>query len=409
MKSFVKKISINILISSLSLLITLLLIEAGIRLIYPASERNWATIHQPNEALGWAYIPNSTQWYTSPGEFRTHIKINTIGQRDEERTYEKPVNVYRILMLGDSFVASLQTPLEQTFVKITENQLQSSNESSDRSIEVLNGGTGGYGTDQELRWFRREGIKYSPDLVILVMFLGNDIADNDFELWALAGSIAPPKPFFKLENGQLKDMGRIGIQSELSGDEEVSILSLRRFLQRYSYTFSLASAMLTRLEGQPAFQTVLRWLGRGAAADTYNHSYDIFAASPPPAWERAWQLTDALILALQEEVEASGADFRVVLIPHPVQVHRDWWQARVSLYPVMAEIEWNLSSPNNRLANLLHENDIPYLDLYPLLSEYVTENSSYLYYRSDGHFTPEGNQIVGQAIAEWLVETGSNE
>ncbi|MBI1880157.1 MAG: hypothetical protein HYR94_18380 [Chloroflexi bacterium] len=306
-------------------------------------------------------------------------------------------------------MASLQTPLTQTFVKVTEDHLCELNFQPECHLEVLNAGTGGYGTDQELRWFRKEGVKYSPNMVVLVIFLGNDIADNDFELWYLAASLAPPKPYFKLENGALRDAGFIGSPSQLTGDQEASILSLRRFLQKYSYTFTLVSAMLTRLEGQPAFQAALHGLGWSAAAGTYNHNYDIFAIAPPPAWERTWAITEALILALRDEVEANGAEFRVVLLPHPVQVQRDWWAARLSLYPAMAQIQWDLLQPNTRLANFFEAQRIPYLDLYPVLANYVDRTGAYLYYRGDGHFTPEGNRIVGQAIADWLAEMGARQ
>ena len=405
MGNVIKKLAVNLGLVALSLALTLFIIEVGLRLFYPASERDWSAIHRPDSELGWAYIPDSSQWYTSPGEFRTFIQINANGQRDEPRSYQKPADTYRMIMLGDSFVASLQTPLTQTFVKETEDHFRQRSVQPGYRIEVLNAGTGGYGTDQELRWFRKDGVRYAPDCVVLIIFLGNDIADNDFELWYLNTPLTPPKPFFRLAQGTLYDAGFSGAPSELSGDQEVSVLSLRRFLQRYSYTFTMTSAMLARLEGKPAFQTALTWLGRGGAANTYNHSYDIFAATPPPAWERAWAITEALILALRDEVEASGAEFRVVLLPHPVQVQRDWWAARLSLYPAMAQIQWDLLQPNAHLANFFEAHRIAYLDVYPELAGYVKRTGAYLYYRSDGHFTPEGNQIVGQAIADWLAET----
>ncbi len=418
--TLLKRITINLSLIFFSLIITLIFLEIALRIIYPAEERGWINIHQADESLGWAYVPNSKQWYTSPGEFRTYLETNANAQRDEPRSYQTPPNTYRIMMTGDSFVASLQTPLKDTFVKVTENRLNDkanlfAPESSklgasnlvltNMQIEVLNGGTGGYGTDQTLRWFRQSGIKYNPDVVLLVVFLGNDIADNDFELWALAGSIAPPKPFFILEDGELVDKGRIGISTEISGDQTFNILAVRRFLYKHSQLFSFISSMLPRLEGHPTFQAMMRLLGMGGSGKSYNHTYDIFTESPPSQWERAWQLTEKLILTMKEEVEANNASFQVVLIPHPVQVHQDWWQARLALYPAMSETEWDLTYPNTRLSHLCEDNYIPYLDLQPLLVDYVHDTQSYIYYRSDGHFTPEGNHVVGEMIADWLRET----
>ena len=400
-----KKWLANMMLASISIIFTLFLIEIGLRFVYPAHERDWTTTHQPDEQLGWAYIPKSSQWYSSPGEFRTYFEINALGQRDIERTYDKSVETYRILMLGDSFVASLQTPLEESFVKVTEDNLTRSKFLQSRPIEILNAGTGGYGTDQELRWFRQKGTQYEADAIILTMFLGNDIADNDFELWYLAGSQAPSKPFFALKNKQLVDIGQAGRQTTLSGDEGINILRLRRQLQRYSYTYALISSALTKLEGQPAFNFVLKWLGRSDGADTYNHSYDLFAETLPAEWTRAWNLTEVIVLTLKKEVEAQGSDFGIVLIPHPVQVHKDWWAARRTLYPAMDQRSWNLSAPNTRMSQFLNTQKIPHLDLLPPLLNYVEETGSHIYYRSDGHFTVEGNQVVGELIATWIQQT----
>lgn len=400
-----RTLAANFFLLGTSLIIGLLLIEGALRLVYPASELGAMATHQADNALGWAYIPGSSQWRTSPGEFRTFVQVNSNGLRDEEIPYEKPADVYRIVMIGDSFVAGVQSTLDKTFVKVTERELRELDGQPGREIQVINAGTGGYGTDQELRWLRFEGVKYTPDMVVLVIYLGNDIADNDYELSSLAVSTLPPKPFFQLQDGQLVDAGFIGAQTQLSGDQEASILSVRRFLQKHSHAYRLASAALTNLEGQPAFQKAIGWLGQGTAADTYNHNYDIFNESPPPQWDRAWKLTEALILAMRDESASIGAQFRVVAIPHPVQVHQDWWRARVALYPAMDEIDWDLSRPNRQLRDLLNDSDVPYLDLQPLLSDYVAETDHYIYYRSDGHFTDEGNQIVGEMIAEWLVQT----
>lgn len=399
MKARLRKITINLSLAVVSLFVTLLLLEGVLRLVFPASERGLVNIHQADEALGWDYVPGAGQWYTSPGEFRNYVQINANGLRDVERTYEKTADSYRILMVGDSFVAGLQVPITQTFTALVETSLR---QTVNSQIELLNAGIGGYGTDQELRWLRQEGWNYTPDKVILVIYLGNDIADNDYELASLAVSTLPPKPFFHLANGSLEDAGYMNNQSELSNEGEWSIVGIRRFLQKNSYIFSLASASLTHLEGQPAFQGILRSLGQGG--NEYNHYYDIFAQTPPPAWERAWELAEKLIETMAQEAAAQGAELGVVLIPHPVQIHQDWWQARLSLYPAMSAIEWDLQKPNTRLTNFLTAQAIPYLDLSAPLKEYATQNQTHLFYRSDGHLTVEGNEVAGAAMAAWLEE-----
>lgn len=401
-----QQIALNLGLSLLSLAFTLLLVEIGLRIVFPADERGWTVIHEADEDLGWRYVVDAAQWYNSPGEFRVHLETNSLGQRDLPRTYAKPARTERILVLGDSFVASLQTPLTQTFVYRTEQTLKAARPAEAPPVEVLNAGTGGYGTDQALRWFRLKGRQYQPDHVVLAVFVGNDIADNDFELWGLAGSVAPPKPFFVLSDGELEDIGTLAQKTDLDSDRGWSIVSLRRALQRHSYTFALLNAGLVHLEGNPLFQRGLALLGRGGSGENYNHAYDVFRPDHSAEWTRAWTLTEHLLLTLRNEVEADGATFSVVLIPHPVQIHRDWWEARQALYPAMRQVDWDLAYPNQRLAGFLTEHEIAHLDLQPLLEAYVAETETYVYYRSDGHFTPTGNALVGDAIANWLNEEG---
>ena len=63
---------------------------------------------------------------------------------------------------------------------------------------MINAGVSGYSTDQELLWYKNEGIKYETDLVILVI-AGNDVGDNDRQLV----NTIYYKPKFVIEEGQL--------------------------------------------------------------------------------------------------------------------------------------------------------------------------------------------------------------
>ena len=122
-----------------------------------------------DEELGWRNIPN---WTASTSGRR--LTINSKGLRDHEYPYEKPPGKKRVLVLGDSYTWGYGVENDAIFTEVLERLL----EKDGKPWEVLNSGVSGYGTDQEYLWFKREGVKYQPDLVVVAFFVLNDPNNN---------------------------------------------------------------------------------------------------------------------------------------------------------------------------------------------------------------------------------------
>jgi hypothetical protein len=56
-----------------------------------------------------------------------------------------------------------------------------------------------------------------------------------------------------------------------------------------------------------------------------------------------------------------------------------------------------------RLRQWTKENDVPYLDLTPILRKVIQSNQS-LNYELDGHWNNLGNQVAAKAIESWLSD-----
>jgi hypothetical protein len=93
-----------------------------------------------------------------------------------ERSYQrpKPPGVYRILLLGDSFVFAWGMEYEQTFGALLEHEI-ARQVPSGVTVEVINLGTPGYNTWQQAAAFRHVGSSYQPDCV-LILFYSDDLA-----------------------------------------------------------------------------------------------------------------------------------------------------------------------------------------------------------------------------------------
>ncbi len=116
-----------------------------------------------------------------PGK-RAHLmgvdfEINSLGLRDREIPYAKPPNYKRVLALGDSLTVGWGVPVQSTYVKLLEQQLnghvRDGRGQKEPIVEVLNLGVGNYNTEQALEAFRREGLRYAPDAAILFIYIND--------------------------------------------------------------------------------------------------------------------------------------------------------------------------------------------------------------------------------------------
>lgn len=125
----------------------------------------WKSSEDP--IIGYELTPNSKSIQRG-----IEYKINSKGLRDYEYSYEKSEGTYRIVVLGDSVTTGFGVNLDELYVKQLEKLL---NDDNKKNYEVINLGVGGYNTQQEFQWLKKEGLKYNPDLVIF-SYLFNDIS-----------------------------------------------------------------------------------------------------------------------------------------------------------------------------------------------------------------------------------------
>ena len=126
-----------------------------------------------DSTLGWRNIPN---WKATTNGNR--LTINSKGLRDREYSYAKPAGVRRILVLGDSFARGYGVADDEIFTEVIEDRLGREQFVQGVKYEVVNTGVSGWGTDQEYLFLRQEGFNYSPDIVVLALFIVNDFENN---------------------------------------------------------------------------------------------------------------------------------------------------------------------------------------------------------------------------------------
>jgi len=167
MRNIIKKFLALLII----LIIMLIVLEVTIRVI-----NKDGTFFEYDNLVGSKHIKNAEGEYKS-GEFKNYVKINSDGWYDNNYNITKDTKVKRIIILGDSIAEALQVSINDSFQQIIENDLNKNN----KKVELINLGVSGYGTGQEYVNLQKEGLKYEPDIVLLI-FMPNDVRNNDYEL-----------------------------------------------------------------------------------------------------------------------------------------------------------------------------------------------------------------------------------
>ena len=148
-----------------------------------------------------ALVPGKQGWYRKEGN--AYIRINSHGYRGPDFSVEKPDNVIRIAVLGDSMVEARQVNFADTAWQRLEKLVPTCSDLSGKRLQVLNFGVGGYGTTQELLTLRRDVLRFQPDIVLLVVAAFNDIRGNSIHM-ARVGRASLFQPFAIYNEGKLE-------------------------------------------------------------------------------------------------------------------------------------------------------------------------------------------------------------
>jgi lysophospholipase L1-like esterase len=154
-----------------SLLLALAIAEGAVRLISPQEVGPVRFVCNPE--LGEIPVPGQHGERKFPGVFTFTYSNNSLGWRGRREYQPRKQTRYRVLFLGDSFTYGIGVNDDQTFPAEVGKKLKA----DDLSVEVMNAGCPGKGTDYELKLFQTVGYKFHPDLTVLCFFC-NDFQDN---------------------------------------------------------------------------------------------------------------------------------------------------------------------------------------------------------------------------------------
>ncbi len=351
------------------LLIFLLLAEFALRLA--AIEK--PAFYQFHPVRGFSHRPGAKGWWNQEG--RGWVSINKAGFRDSNHAALPTKGVLRLAVLGDSFSEAFQVNQEQTWWAQLQKQVMNKPgctliSNYPKGLEVMNFGVGAYGTGQQLLTWRSDARHNKANLVILAVFLGNDINDN-------TPAARNDRPYFYLDqNGEL----------QINNNFRQSPASIfRNSLPGRSLNWLVEHSRLAQLLNE----------AKNRSANPIDPNSKSNQNGPPkvaPASPSGWALTEALINQLNTEVGAEGAKLLVVSLTSPEQV-----------WPRRNQRPSQIFAKEKQLAALLQPLGIDYIALAPTMQQQADQKGLILHgfgtAQGIGHWNENGHRLAAERLA----------
>lgn len=309
--------------------------------------------------------------YLREAEFRIGVSVNSLGYRQPEFDAHKGSQL-RILVIGDSFTFGYGVEEPEGYVRVLERELNA--RVPERDIEAINTGVPAWWTDAYYLFLKTRGVALEPDVVLLGLFMGNDIDARDarYAIWPEVDEDGLPLATTS-ERVRIRDGHRV--RTEWRVRWKIPIL-------RNSHLFQLVYS---------SGKNIGRMLNpKIQAATLYEPTYSAET-------EAVIEKVEKLIAAMAKICDERGIPFVVAMIPERNQV-----------YPAPDTVAEGLdfAKPQRLFAEYFKAKGIAYIDLLPEIRA-AAETDEHLYYSKDSHFTPSGYDVAGRTIARYLLESGT--
>ncbi len=371
-------------------LVALVILEPSLRILgigYP-------NLYEPDPYCGSRLRKGTSGVWTKEGY--GNISINCLGFRGPEID-AKGSKVFRIVVVGDSFIEALQVDQAETFCVQLQNLLNKKSDAMSRTYEVINCGVSGYGTAQEFLLLQNYLIPLNPDAVLLAFFPENDVRNNNR---ALEGDLA--RPYFTLaESGDLVSdnsfrTSRLWTVCNTPYERiKASIVNRSRILQ------VAQEAYRSRTVQPKSTSDVESSLIAGVNESRYVYRR---SESVDPEENAAWAVTERLIVAFAEECRSHRTSVYLFNVSSSIQAWPDpALRKRVALACGIDDFfeseQW--------LREVCEKADVPFFPLASAMqAEAERQGEFYHGFRNStegaGHWNQQGNVVAARLVSEWL-------
>ena len=327
--------------------------------------------------------------------------INSFGMFDKERKISKKRGVYRIAILGDSFMEGGHAGFGYRLSDLLEQKF-------DGKCEVLNFGISSVGTVQEFFIYLYKVRKFLPDLVILAFLPTNDVRNNSRVIELSSGyKFLIHSPYcLKKSDGKFEFYPAVR-----HPPEESTARSLKTFLSKHLESYRFLNPIIKKIIGYKSDSKTITGNSfvenrkKTLWSRPWPPKYVNYGVYGPPIedeWKKAWQITEYVILKLRNEVEKNGSRFLLVILTDAIQILPDPNDAARKLTKIEPPNDFNVDYPTNKLVGFAMANDIDCINLLPRFRQYAKTHKlsePYFSFKNDGHWSKLGHKVAADFIA----------
>jgi len=367
--------TIPIFMPLVSVFITTLLIEIVLRVTYvpPAKVMQGPDLrngeyYQSDQLLGWRPRPNVQGMHNIPGQFSSTFRTNSQGLRGAREFSFERGEATRMVVVGDSFTWGYGVNDEDVYVSKLAELLP--------KVEIINLGVTAYGPSQELEYFKSEGIRYRPDIVVLSFCL-NDIEEYEYK---------------SVKNGIVRSAIHVG--GEESSGNWKGWMSERIYL----YSF-----IMDRINTSKALVNLLVQLGIKGELGGYE-ALDINLRPSlkqyPIELEEQWESTKSKLRMIRDIANDQKTRLVLVLIPSRQSIEPTSF-AHTIAYTKYEPNDFDLDKPYRLLEQFALDEQIEVINPVAAFVR-ASEVGNKLYLTNDSHFTPAGHELFAKEITTYL-------
>ena len=329
------------------------------------SDRMTAGLTRPDPELGWKLSPlwRGTHQHH---DFEAAYSTNGSGFRGADVRFHTPP-ARMIAVVGDSFTFGTGVNDDEVFTHLLDRLAPA-------SARFYNFAVPGFSTDQELLLVEREVLRFRPNLLILVVYLANDLFDNQLPE---ALQVRRSKPMFTLDGGSL-----VLKSPRLAPSVEDSAGS-PTLLDMVLGNRPGESTAWQRLEGRSHLfrlvrETVLPFRAEDPAFET-RHAYGL---------ELFW----ALVNRLRESCESTDTRVALALLGG-----RSFVESPSSLSAEFQEFF------RSRLAAGAADRGLIVIDIAQAMRSRYGETGAPWFNRNEGHLNADGHRVVADIVGTSLA------